>query len=100
MTVKVDYIQSDLVIEVSDTGVGIAETDLDRVLFPFEKANNSISKERRGYGLGLSLAFALVNLQGGNLKLGSTAGEGTTATIKLPTKSLQSERPGSSSGCG
>jgi signal transduction histidine kinase len=89
VTISVNFVQSDLVIEVSDTGVGIAETDLDRVLFPFEKANNSISKERRGYGLGLSLAFALVNLQGGELKLISDAGKGTTASISLPTKTLQ-----------
>ncbi len=93
VTISVNYVQSDLVIEVSDTGVGIAETDLDRVLFPFEKANNSISKERRSYGLGLSLAIALVNLQGGELNLISSAGEGTTATITLPSKTLQVTRP-------
>ncbi len=72
-----------LEITVADTGVGIAPEDLERLGRPFEQAGDSQSRAR-GTGLGLSLVKALAELHGGELRLESSLGEGTAATIRLP----------------
>ena len=73
-----------LLVQVKDSGVGIAPHDLNRLGKPFEQAGNA-SQKALGTGLGLSLARALAELHGGTLTLESTLGEGTTASLKLPT---------------
>jgi signal transduction histidine kinase len=73
-------------VEVSDTGIGIAAEDLARVLRPFEQAQRTryIRPEEGGTGLGLPLADALVRLHGGRLALESEPGIGTTVRVWLP----------------
>lgn len=74
----------ELVISVMDTGTGIPSEDIDRVLRPFEQAENPFSLRNKGTGLGLSIARALVKLHGGELMLESEFGRGTTVSIHLP----------------
>ena len=83
---KPDFIE----FTVSDTGIGISKTDLERVFQPFERANvehradmssNSLS---RGAGLGLSLVKNIVELHGGKVGITSEEGKGTTVSISLP----------------
>tara|TARA_E500000318_G_scaffold106726_1_gene115049 strand:- start:787 stop:2268 length:1482 start_codon:yes stop_codon:yes gene_type:complete len=71
-------------IDVSDSGPGIAQEDLQRVLEPFEQASSSMSREHGGSGLGLSISAGIMALHGGSLTLSSVLGEGTTASIVLP----------------
>jgi signal transduction histidine kinase len=52
-------------IAVTDTGVGLAKEDLDKVFDPFEQVNQSVYRHAQGTGLGLSLAKDFVNLHGG-----------------------------------
>ena len=73
-----------LELKVSDSGVGIAAKDLDRVMAPFQQAHNDLDRRYRGTGLGLPLTDALVRLHGGALTLDSRIGEGTVATVRLP----------------
>lgn len=70
-------------ISVSDSGAGISQDDMARVLEPFERAGGA--RERiPGTGLGLPLTQALARLHGGELTLESVVGQGTTTTILLP----------------
>ena len=69
-----DYVRIDL----SDTGVGIAETDLRKIFDPF------FSTKRRGSGLGLATSYAIARKHDGYIGVASTPGAGTTFSIFLP----------------
>ena len=72
--------KGDIVILVSDTGVGISEEDLPKVKTKFYKANHT----RRGSGIGLAVANERVDMHGGKLVINSKLGTGTTVMITLP----------------
>ena len=74
-----------LIIHVSDTGIGISQEDIDRLAQPFEQIDSQHSRQHEGTGLGLALSKSLVELHGGNFKISSVVGEGTTVTFTLPT---------------
>jgi signal transduction histidine kinase len=67
-----------IVISISDTGVGIAEEDHERILRPF------FSTRAEGTGLGLSITQRIIQEHDGTLSFKGTRGEGTTFTIRLP----------------
>ncbi len=71
-------------IRVSDTGIGIEEKDLERVLEAFVQIENQANRQSIGTGLGLPLTRKLAELHGGTLTLSSRPGAGTTITIALP----------------
>ena len=71
-------------LQVSDTGIGIAEADIAKVLSPFGQVDSKLARKYEGTGLGLSLSKALVELHGGALTIDSTVGVGTTVTVTLP----------------
>ena len=72
-------------IAVSDTGIGIPEDQVERVMRPFEQLDNSYSRGAGGTGLGLALVKALADLHGGTVYLISKVDQGTTVSIRLPT---------------
>jgi len=75
-----------LEIAVRDTGIGIAEEDLEKVMTPFgQVASAYYTKE--GFGLGLPLTNKLAQALGGQLRIESVLGHGTTVTIHLPQPS-------------
>tara|TARA_R110000824_G_scaffold366730_2_gene555728 strand:- start:256450 stop:257718 length:1269 start_codon:yes stop_codon:yes gene_type:complete len=71
-------------VRVADTGIGIPEDKLDKVLEPFEQVENSFTRTRAGTGLGLPLAKAMVESHGGTLTISSTLGKGTCVCVSLP----------------
>ncbi len=73
-----------LVLEVADTGIGIAEADLPKVLERFGRVDNEYSRKTTGTGLGLPLVKTLIELHGGSISLASTLGAGTTVSIVFP----------------
>lgn len=73
-----------LMIEVADTGVGIAPEDLARVFEPFQQADNSYARRHAGTGLGLTLSRELARAMGGDVTGESTPGAGTLFTLDLP----------------
>ncbi len=73
-----------VVMQVADTGIGIAEEDLPRVGRPFEQIENQHSKVHQGSGLGLALSKSLVEMHGGTLRIDSVLGKGTTVSFTLP----------------
>jgi len=72
-------------LEVQDDGIGIPAEDLPRLGQPFEQASADPMLSKGGTGLGLALVFALTNKHGGNVRIDSTYGEGTTVRVELPT---------------
>jgi len=86
--VSARVVDSNVVLSVSDNGIGIADQDLPRLGNPFVQANSSYDRSHEGAGLGLSVVKGLARLHGGTLELTSTLGKGTTATIVLPVDAL------------
>lgn len=77
-------------ISVTDTGIGISETDRDLVFEEFRQASGDYLKKSEGTGLGLSLTRAFVELHGGKISLKSELGKGSTFTFTLPDKTMES----------
>ena len=78
-----------LIISVADTGIGIAQEDLDRLAQPFEQVENNETRQTEGTGLGLALSKSLVELHGGNFKMESALGKGTTVFFTLPNRPIE-----------
>lgn len=72
------------VIEVSDTGPGIAAEDAARIFDRFYRVDKGRSRREGGTGLGLAIVKELVQSLGGNVSVRSTVGEGSTFSITLP----------------
>ena len=73
-----------IVLVVTDTGVGMSESDIVKALEPFEQAHATSSDLQKGTGLGLYLSANFMNLFDGSLGIESEPGEGTTVTIRFP----------------
>ncbi len=76
----------DLVLNIRDSGIGIAPADIERVLQPFEQVASAQTNGYRGTGLGLPMAKSLIELHGGTFSIESKVDSGTTATIRLPAE--------------
>ncbi len=83
--IRVDRAEGgDLIVRVSDTGIGISDEDFDKVLSPFGQVESAYSGTYEGTGLGLPITKALVELHGGSLSLESAVGVGTSVTLIFP----------------
>jgi signal transduction histidine kinase len=71
------------VLEVSDTGVGIPESELPRVFERFHRVAGVVGRTHEGTGIGLSLVAELVGLHGGNVRVTSEVGRGTTFRVEI-----------------
>jgi PAS domain S-box-containing protein len=71
-------------LSVADTGIGIADSDLARVMEPFGQADGSLRRRYEGTGLGLPLVRSFVELHGATFDLKSQIGSGTSATVLFP----------------
>jgi signal transduction histidine kinase len=69
---------------IRDTGIGIAQEDIQRVMEPFGQERTDVTVTHEGTGLGLSLSAKLMALLGGSLTLESEIGHGTTVTLRFP----------------
>jgi protein-histidine pros-kinase len=72
---------------VSDTGIGIKDTDMGRLFHGFEQLDAGIARKYGGTGLGLAVSKKVVELLGGSITVESRYGQGSTFTFTLPIKS-------------
>jgi two-component system, OmpR family, phosphate regulon sensor histidine kinase PhoR len=74
-----------VVLEVADTGIGIAAADVDQLFERFFRARNATDRAIPGTGLGLAICKGIVDAHGGSIAVDSEIDRGTTITITLPT---------------
>jgi signal transduction histidine kinase len=91
VNVKLFYpIQHKWGIEVSDTGHGIPESEIQHIFDTFRQVEGTATRVHGGFGLGLSIVKQLVNLMNGDVKVESKLGEGTAFVITLPLVVVES----------
>jgi two-component system, OmpR family, sensor histidine kinase SenX3 len=73
-------------ITVSDQGVGIPSSDLERVFERFYRVDRARSRETGGTGLGLSIVKHIASIHGGDVRVWSVEGQGSTFTVRLPLR--------------
>lgn len=87
LTISAHCQQDDLLVEVSDTGVGIAPENITKIFEPFF----TTKEVGQGTGLGLAVCYGILTEHGGSLDVQSTLGVGTTFTITLPAANEHGE---------
>ena len=79
-----DAVNKRLIVQVKDTGIGIAPKDISRVMTPFGQVDSTLARKYEGTGLGLPLSKKFVELMGGEFAIESELNVGTTITLALP----------------
>jgi two-component system NtrC family sensor kinase len=86
---RADRDDGEIVLEVHDTGVGIPPENLHKIFEPF-----FTTKEGKGIGLGLAVAYGIVQAHGGDIEVESAPGKGTTFRVTLPlSRKVPAEAP-------
>ncbi|MGB6295918.1 MAG: response regulator [Rivularia sp. (in: cyanobacteria)] len=85
ITVRLQYTGSDCILQVEDTGIGIAEEQIPHLFERFRQAEGSENRSYEGTGLGLALVKELVEVHGGTVTVDSIYESGTNFTISLPS---------------
>ena len=100
VTVRVSATDSEAVLAVEDTGIGMHPDDVPTLLQPFRQASEGLSREYEGTGLGLAVTRRVVEQMGGTLTVDTAPGDGTCFTVGLPLVDLPplSGRPHSGPG--
>lgn len=82
ISLHVAYRPEELTVEVADTGAGLTDEQQRRIFRPFERLDQADMPE--GFGLGLSIALALVELLHGKIRVRSVPAEGSSFSVTLP----------------
>jgi signal transduction histidine kinase len=84
VTITTRAVHEDVVLEVSDTGIGIAPDDLDKIFQRFYRGDKNRNVENGNFGLGLALVKRIVELHHGTIEVESTPGQGSLFRVRLP----------------
>ena len=98
VAIKVRYRSQVADITVTDTGIGIAAGDLERVFEPFERGTSAEAQSQPGIGLGLAITRVLASVLGGDIAVTSTPGVGSSFRFRVmlpaPTNTARATPPG------
>ncbi len=83
VTLRVNYAREIAVFEVEDTGIGIAQEDIDRIFLPFERSKSANQRKEVGTGLGLAISNMLAHIMGGELSVQSQVGKGSLFRLRI-----------------
>jgi len=86
--ITIDSSESEAILIISDTGIGITKNDTENLFAEFVRIKNEKTRNISGSGLGLSIVKKVVELYHGTIKVDSTPDVGTVFTIRLPKKPL------------
>lgn len=89
VTIEARQEGEEVVVSVSDTGIGIAPDDQERLFTKFYRVDSSLTRDIGGTGLGLSICKSVVELLGGDVGCDSEAGTGSTFWFSLPVASCE-----------
>jgi CheY-like chemotaxis protein len=89
---------SRIVFSVVDTGVGISDENLKRIFGAFQQGDGTTSRRHGGTGLGLSISREVATLLGGDIRVESVFGEGSTFTLFLPLTTREETREATRDG--
>jgi len=84
VTIGAQRLADTVEISVSDTGIGIAESEFEHLFEEFRQIDSDVAREQHGTGLGLALTKRFVELHGGQIRLASELGKGSVFTLSLP----------------
>lgn len=84
ITTRAHVMGGEVIVQVEDTGIGIAEQDIETVFEPYERGDNQKRNIVKGLGLGLNVCKKLVELHGGLISVKSGLGKGSTFIFTLP----------------
>jgi signal transduction histidine kinase/ligand-binding sensor domain-containing protein/DNA-binding response OmpR family regulator len=90
---KNNHSHIELLFKVKDTGIGIPEDKLSQLFKAFSQVDSSTTRKYGGTGLGLIISERLINLMGGNIRVESQAGKGTTFSFTIHCKTNQLAKP-------
>ncbi len=93
VTLTVKEAGGGVMVEIADTGTGIAADQIERAFEPFTQLVNGLSRRTPGTGLGLPLASELTRLHGGTLRLTSSVNLGTRVVVTLPADRVGGAAP-------
>lgn len=88
VTLDVSEQKGDILVEITDTGIGVPEDELEFVFDEFFRASNARKTERDGTGLGLSIVKQIVERHSGEIWVESKLGEGTKFAFTLPKNAV------------
>jgi PAS domain S-box-containing protein len=81
---RIERAADEVILEVEDTGIGMAPSETDRLFEAFEQASRGRNREYEGTGLGLSIVKRLTEAHGGTVEVETEEGEGTRFAVRLP----------------
>ncbi len=84
VTVSINADHRDMIIKVTDTGIGIPQDSVNKVFERFYRVDKTRSRDTGGTGLGLNIVHKTVLMHGGSIKCSSIEDQGTTFTVRLP----------------
>jgi signal transduction histidine kinase len=85
---RVELHSDQVCFQVTDTGIGMTPAQIGRIFQEFSQAEDSTSRHFGGTGLGLTLCRKFMDLLGGEVRVDSRIGEGSTFTVSMPHQSL------------
>ncbi|MCK5674923.1 MAG: PAS domain S-box protein, partial [Spirochaetales bacterium] len=86
ISISVDWNPDNLIIVITDTGIGIKKDKLEDIFSPFKQSDSSTDRKYEGTGLGLAISLKLTEMMDGTLNVVSQINEGSTFTLSLPLK--------------